>query len=446
MSRTRAIAVAAALGALAFGLFDVRARASLDPAAVRKHRTDFTVYTEASKALLEGRDPYAVTNARGWHYLYPPLFALLVAPLRGLDPAWQGFAWYLVSLLLLWGCVSESRRIARSLATPSAGEAPERRDVRSWMWLCAALAVVCPVVNTLQRGQVGIAVLYPLLLAYRVLLEGASARSWVGGGVLLALPVALKVTPALPAAVLLFQQLCGGAWRKLLACAAGGLLGIFLFFFAVPAAAVGWDANLRHLGTFYREVATNPDLGPDENFNKRSLRNQSLANGLYRLGNLVYRLAGKGPDDRIADDFTRAREALPMDAPAARRAVFLGRALLALLLAVCAARWREGSDRLGQAAVFGLACAATLPISPISWGHHYVALLPAALFLPALLRHANRLRAARAVAIAPATLVLLHYGALEIGAGRAGLLGVGTFVWCAGAGVLLARASTPRSR
>lgn len=444
MSRSRALALAAALGALGFGLFDVRSRAALDPAAVHRHRTDFTVYTEASKALLEGRDPYAVTNARGWHYLYPPLFALLVAPLRGLDPAWQGFAWYLASVLLLWGCVAECRRIARSLATPSRIEAPERREVRGWMWLCAALAVVCPVVNTLQRGQVGIAVLYPLLLAYRVILDGRAAKSWIGGGVLLALPVALKVTPALPVAVLLFQQFCGGAWRKFLLCAAGGLLGVFLFLLAAPAAVVGWDANLRHLDTFYREVATNPDLGPDENFNKRSLRNQSFANGLYRLGNLVHHIVAEGPDDRIADDFTRAREALPMDAPAAKRMVFLARALLALLVALCAARWREGSDRLGQAAVFGFACAATLPISPISWGHHYVILLPSGLFLPAVFRHANRLGAARALAIAPAALVLLHYGALEFGAGRVGLLGVGTFAWCVAAGLLLLR--VPRSR
>ncbi len=74
---------------------DVRRRARVD--GKNPHRTDFTVYTEAGAAFFDGRDPYAVTNPRGWYYLYPPLFAILVAPLHSLDPPWQATVWFALS-------------------------------------------------------------------------------------------------------------------------------------------------------------------------------------------------------------------------------------------------------------------------------------------------------------------------------------------------------------
>ena len=63
---------------------DVWPRGSLDPDRPENHRTDFTVYTKAGQAALAGENPYAVTNARGWSYLYLPPFALLVSPLARL--------------------------------------------------------------------------------------------------------------------------------------------------------------------------------------------------------------------------------------------------------------------------------------------------------------------------------------------------------------------------
>jgi hypothetical protein len=59
---------------LVWGFTDVRRRADLDPHNIGAYQTDFTVYTEAGAAFFDGRDPYAVTNPRGWRYLYPPLF------------------------------------------------------------------------------------------------------------------------------------------------------------------------------------------------------------------------------------------------------------------------------------------------------------------------------------------------------------------------------------
>ena len=84
-----------------WGLTDVRQRAHFDPvlaaenrALIAEHRTDLTVFTEAGAAFFDERDPYEVTNPRGWMYLYPPLFAILMAPLHFLPPQWQGVVWY----------------------------------------------------------------------------------------------------------------------------------------------------------------------------------------------------------------------------------------------------------------------------------------------------------------------------------------------------------------
>ena len=68
-----------------WGYVDVRGRGEIVPGDIEAHSTDFTVFTEAGAAFLDGRDPYRVTNPRGWFYLYPPLFALLVSPSASLD-------------------------------------------------------------------------------------------------------------------------------------------------------------------------------------------------------------------------------------------------------------------------------------------------------------------------------------------------------------------------
>ncbi len=77
---------------------DVRRRARAD--GRKPHSTDFTVYTEAGAAFFDGRDPYTVTNPRGWRYLYPPLFAILVAPAYIMSSTACSFK---VKLLGAWG-------------------------------------------------------------------------------------------------------------------------------------------------------------------------------------------------------------------------------------------------------------------------------------------------------------------------------------------------------
>jgi hypothetical protein len=436
------------LGLLLWGWMDVRQRAEINSANPVSHRTDFTVYTEAGAAFFDGRDPYSVTNIRGWHYLYPPLFAILVAPLHTLPTAWQGFIWFLLSLLMAGGCLFECRTIIRKLLDAGGETEQEWYEHQRWIILWAALALLFPVLDTLQRGQVGLVVLWPLLMGFRFTLDTQGMIRPFCGGILLAFPVALKVTPALPVCILLVRFLSDAyqqgwsllPWKRFTHTAAGVAMGVVLFFILVPTMTIGWKDNLRHLETWYERVATNEQVGLAQQFNVHSVRNQGLANAVYRLGNWLEFKVADGPDDRIADNLARTKEKLPMDTAVVDHLITGLRAFLVVLLLLVAVRWRWETDPLGQAAVFGLACAMTLPLSPISWGHHFVLLLPGALFLPLTLYVQGRSLAARALAISAAALLLMHYSALELAggiAGRLGVLGIGMTVWCAAVSTLL---------
>ena len=109
------------------GFTSVRARAQVENVA--KHDSDFTCYTVAGAAILAGRDPYAVTNPRGWHYLYPPLFAIMVAPLDRLHPQLQALVWFFTSVFLAFGCYFECARLASFILR--SGSQPSQLSERS---------------------------------------------------------------------------------------------------------------------------------------------------------------------------------------------------------------------------------------------------------------------------------------------------------------------------
>lgn len=399
--------LAAAL--LAWGWFDVRRRGRIDPANPAVHKTDFTIYTEAGAAFHDGRDPYAVKNIRGWEYLYPPLFALLVAPLHRLPPQDQVFVWFLVSSVLGVAAIRECRRI--SLRCWDAGGAPQPPP--AWVGPLALLAGLLPLLNALQRGQAGSLVLWSLLAGLALIGAARGPGMRICGGGLLALPIVVKLTPALPVAALLLVLGLSARRRSAIEAASGVAAGLLLGFVVVPGLLVGWEANLRHLGRWWTAVATNPNLAADTRLVLDSVRNQSLANALR----LVF-----GPEQAWLGSLT----------------VALNIGVAALLLAALVRSAQRGATGLDAAVVFGLAAVATLVLSPVSWGHHYVLLLPAAAFVPLYLLRIGSACAAKILAMLPAVLVILHYVFLET-TGRLGLLGIGTLGWFVAAAALFVR-------
>lgn len=446
ITRARVLATLVIVTAV-WGWVDVRVRGTIDPNSAI-HKTDFTVYTEAGAAFFDGRDPYQVTNPRGWGYLYPPLFAILVSPLYYLPTEYQVLVWFALSVAMAWGCYLESVRIGR-VAMPHEPDRGPFGVIPNWLGCAAVATTLVPALNCLQRGQVSIAKLYLLLLGVRLLIESRSrAKSFVAGWVL-ALPIVLKLTPILPVGIVLIQEFVA-AWRarvgvgRAAGASVGTLAGLCACLFLIPAALVGWNDNLRHLNSWSRWVAASGELKNDSFAGDgTSLRNQSFTNGAVHLGNWAAHMFAGG-----ASDTAELKPGDPprlMDSNSMRMLLLSGRAAACLLLAVLGLSMGLTGAPLARVAGFAMACVATLIVAPIARAHYYTLMYPAVLFPALWLVTVGRLRTARLIAYVPIALVWGHYLALDQ-LGRIGWLGLGTTLWFSGTSIVLVIAAVRQIR
>src|SRR5436190_8126012 len=282
IARRRPVVIAAALLLLAalfvLGLLDVRRRAL---------NSDFTVFTMAGGAFFDGRAPSEIANPRGWHSAYPPLFALLVSPLARLAFPDQVATWFAISLILGLLCALECRAIVGEIRRqePLTAAAP----MPPWIVIGAGVAVLLPALDTLQRGQVATALTWPLLAGLRLALQAERpVQAWLAG-VVLALPISIKLTPLVPVALLVLLGLKadhagrgeGTRRRHGLAIGSGVAAGLALYLLVLPAALLGGSNNLAHLRTWARRIEASAQIGVDNN--KYTFRNQSLANAVEML-------------------------------------------------------------------------------------------------------------------------------------------------------------------
>jgi hypothetical protein len=420
-ARPWVLAVILIVGFTIWGYASIGPNGRLEPGHIDWHRTDFTVFTEAGAAFFDGRNPYGVTNPRGWHYLYPPLFALLVAPLSLFDTESQVLFWYAVNVVLTFGCFGEIRRLWRVIAGTS--------KQRGLMWVggCAALAVVLPFLDCFQAGQLGIAILYFLMLGSRLVLEGRRWAIWFAGGLALALPASVKLVPSLPVVFLLFQQWAAVVvpgtrvrpWGRAIGSTAGVSAGAVLFLLLIPASIIGWQKNIQSLDVWQKQVVMNERVGPTASFNVHSYRNQSMANAVY-----LWSKPGRGASVNGSRGGTGLDRPERIANPGVR--VAIGFALIVLLGAGVTLGWR--GDGLDAHTAFGLACCATLVVSPLAWGHYFMVELPALFCVPLWLMRRGLVRMAKVAAVVPAVLSWAYYLAMAQ-VGGAGILGLGTAGW-----------------
>jgi hypothetical protein len=412
--------VVVVVAATIWGYASIAPNGRIEAGRVETHKTDFTVFTEAGSAFFDGRDPYRVSNPRGWHYLYPPLFALIVAPLSVLDTPSQVVVWYIMNLVLTLGCIVEARRLW--VLSSAARVSP----LGGWLGLCGGLAVFLPFLDCMQAGQLGIGILYLLLVGFRLVILGRSGRSWFLGGVVLALPAAIKLVPALPVLLLVLQRwsaaisarLGGRPVRQASTMTAGIVAGAFLFLLAMPASLVGWSKNLHYLNVWYNRIVVNERVGPNANFNIHSFRNQSLANAWYLWNRTEVAPTTPGPRAAIPRD--RGERVVHQSVR-----VVIGASLA--LLAVVSLLLGSRDDPLDRAAAYGLACGMTLLVSPLSWGHYFMIQLPAVLCVPAWLARRGMMAAGRALALVPPAISWVHYLVLPVA--ERGILGLVTAAW-----------------
>src|SRR5712671_2347475 len=162
----------------------------------------------------------------------PPISLFVLGPLAGLTRPDAQFAWVLLKLPIACLAFALSMAIVRRAGVRLTREAI-LLVVAGW-WLA--------VVVDMQEGQMNFLALLPLVAGLYVAQEETPAAS-VAAGVLIALGIAMKVTPIIFLAYFI--------WRRRWLVAAAVIAGILLWSL-VPAIAFGWDQNIRWLGQWSR--------------------------------------------------------------------------------------------------------------------------------------------------------------------------------------------------
>ncbi|MBI4604538.1 MAG: DUF2029 domain-containing protein [Planctomycetes bacterium] len=308
---------------------------------------DFHAYYTAARGALEGdlrpsyRDPVRPN-------LYPPPFAILVAPLGLLPYRGAAALWVLLNAgLVVWIFRSLDRVLGLTL--PALGKTAG-----------FLLAYRC-LDSDFGNGNANTLVLALVLSAF----AWTRRRGEGIAGAILSLAIVAKVTPVLILPWALYRR----RWRFL----AGALAGLLLIAGLLPVLVLGprgagdawraWhDVTLRHIDPRSESYAARSGEGYEPG---QSLR--VLLHRLLRASDATAR-DGRYITIHLAD--------LPKGAA---DGIYLG-AAAAVLAAALAAAWRRAPGaRLGwRAEEVAAACAAMVLLAPLSRKAHFVALWPAA--------------------------------------------------------------------
>jgi alpha-1,2-mannosyltransferase len=209
---------------------------------------DLDCFLRAGWAVRTGSDLYSVTSDNDWHYNYPPLYAILMAPLadppRGIDNA--GYLPYSVSVGICFAlnllCLFVSVHVLASAIEERTTLADQPRFCLRWWALRMLPVFVCitPIGHTLVRGQVNLVILAALCLALAGWIRGQNYRA----GLWLSLAICIKVIPAF----LLLYPLWKRDGKALAGCAVGCVVGLGL----VPLLTFGPAKMVTHYETYGR--------------------------------------------------------------------------------------------------------------------------------------------------------------------------------------------------
>jgi alpha-1,2-mannosyltransferase len=322
--------------------------------AIQFHPLDLSIYLWGGRAVGHDAGLYLVLAHGNW-FTYPPFAATVFAPLAALPPVVAQVAWELASVAALaW-----SARITLELARwwPS-GRAAQARLLAA---VVTGSLLLEPVYHTLYLGQVNLLLLALVLTDVRRAAPGRAAGIGVG------LAAAIKLTPGIFIALFLLARRTRAAAIAAATFAGCGLAGYLL---APHASRLYWTKLFYDVKRVYAPYVSN----------------QSLYGAVTRIA---------GGDAHVPGWYL----VLPIAAGA-------------IGLATAAALARRG-DWLGGAAAAGVT---GLLVSPISWSHHWVWVIPA---LAVLIRAGHRAAAAGAAVMFA---VALPWWTYDAGLGFHGLV------------------------
>lgn len=313
---------------------------------------DLKVYRGAAERVVHGGSLYAIPIHDGMGFTYPPLAALLFAPLALGSITVDILAVTAINLVLLVWLLH--RALLIPIGRSDDPGRPRSTGTRPWVLAaCAAAAALWiePISVTLGYGQID------LLIAALVVGDLSRPEGARGKGAGIGVAAALKLTP-----LLFIPYLLLSGHRR----AAAWATAVFAVSVGIAYAALPGDAARFWAGRLFMDssrVGGAADTG-----------NQSLRGMIARVG-------------------PSAHPSLASYIPIAAVT------LLGLTLAVRASR------RGDEAAGFSFTALSALLASPISWTHHWTLAVPALLLLA---RRAYEQRS-RALAIAAAALVCLGF-------------------------------------
>jgi alpha-1,2-mannosyltransferase len=413
---------------LAWRLFQLLTVAALAWAGWRllghtPYRIDIDVYRMGGRAWLDGRALYAdgaMFHTRGGldlPFTYPPLAAVAFSPFAWLPLNVASVAITLTTLvLLIVATVIVLTRLDVWPQPPEGGGTTRGWDrvtaEPAWLRRCwLAIAIVAPSIVYLEPiranfdfGQINV-VLMTLVIA-----DCVPRRTPWPRGMLLGVAIALKLTPA----VFLLYFLLRRDTRALLVTAASAVVATLAGF------ALAWRDSLE----YWTDTVRNTDRIGTATLNT----NQNIAGALARLG--------LGEGERFVLWTLACFAVLALTVWAARRVLRAG-------AEPATSDWGQPVLALICVAMFGLV------VSPVSWSHHWVWVLPTLLVTTVLayrLRH-PALAAVTAAGIAlmvwtPITLMPEHR---ETTASLWRQLAGGSYVWWAIAVIAVAGTVSARS-
>jgi hypothetical protein len=315
---------------------------TLDLRDGKQDRSAILRWREQLQRLDGGENIYVLKN-----YPNPPIMALLLRPLADLPPLVGALVWYYLKVGMALAAFALTFRLVEEPGRP----------FPSWAKALTVLLSIRPIVSDLTHGNVNLFILFLVVSAL-----AAFRRRWdLTAGVILALAIACKVTPALFVAYFAWKR----SWRVL----AGVALGLVLFFFVIPAAVLGWQVNTELLGSWVHQMVTPYVVG---GIVTSDHPNQSLPG-------LIHRLLTASPSSAIyVNDVYTPTEYHNLLSLGPAKAGWVVRACMACFSAAVVWRCRTPTrprERAALAAEYALIVLGMLLFSERTWKHHAVTLV-----------------------------------------------------------------------
>jgi hypothetical protein len=218
------------------------------------HRSAFQRWREQILSLDDGEDIY-----QRFAYPNPPIMALILDPFAQLPPLVGALCWFYLKVAMTLVTLYWVFRLVEDPARP----------FPPWAKALTVLLSLRPIMGDLSHGNVNLFILFVVVGALYAYRRGRDVLA----GIVLALAIACKVTPALLVPYFLWKR----AWRPLAGCTAG----LVLFLWLVPGLSLGFEQNARLLIS-WRQAMVDPYL--IGGFVTTEHPNQSLPGVVFRLG------------------------------------------------------------------------------------------------------------------------------------------------------------------